>query len=84
MQGTIILPCSCQHKDQDEMYGKGMRVHNISGKAGSELAYCTVCTPRRLSTEKNGTEISASPAFGMKYPIPAVKPRHGKPIPKRA
>lgn len=82
-QGTIILPCNCKHEDQDAMYGKGNRAHNISGKSGSELAFCTVCTPRRLSTERNALRIDPQPIFGMLVAIPACGSRRGKPIPKR-
>lgn len=82
-QGTIILPCDCKHEDQDAMYGKGNRVHNIAGKAGSEQAFCTVCTPRRLSCERNGTRIEPQPMFGMLVAIPPAGPRRGKSIPRR-
>lgn len=36
--GTIILPCSCNHEFQDRRYGKGKRVHNQGAKTT-----CTVC-----------------------------------------
>jgi hypothetical protein len=36
---TKIAPCSCQHKYQDERYGKGQRVHNV----GKTKITCTVC-----------------------------------------
>jgi len=39
----IILNCSCQHKFQDENYGKGKRVHNIITKQDKSARY-TVCT----------------------------------------
>lgn len=39
---TRIMRCTCQHEFQDETYGKGMRVHNVS-KSGR--AVCTVCVP---------------------------------------
>jgi len=38
---SIIAPCSCEHEFQDKMYGKNMRVHNVSGN--NEKIYCTVC-----------------------------------------
>lgn len=44
MEGTVILKCDCQSEFQDRTYGKGMRVHNRSGK-NNRIAYCTVCTP---------------------------------------
>ena len=43
---STILPCSCKHEQQDEMYGKGNRVHNnASGKDSktSDRWRCTVC-----------------------------------------
>jgi hypothetical protein len=44
MSGTVIKPCSCKSVYQDNMYGKGMRVHNIK-KDKTET--CTVCQPGR-------------------------------------
>ncbi len=38
----MILRCTCIHDYQDEKYGKGNRVHNLSGNDSSK-AYCTVC-----------------------------------------
>jgi hypothetical protein len=37
---TRIQSCDCKHKFQDERYGKGMRVHNVTSDGG---ARCTVC-----------------------------------------
>ena len=34
-----ILKCNCEHKSQDELYGKGMRVFNKSTKG----LRCTIC-----------------------------------------
>ena len=36
-----IKTCTCEHKDQDEMYGKGQRVHNLGTK--TNVWRCTVC-----------------------------------------
>lgn len=48
MRNTIILPCNYPSAFQDERYGKGMRLHNISQIKGKEnprgTAYCTGCT----------------------------------------
>jgi hypothetical protein len=41
MAGTKILPCTCPSKFQDEIYGKGMRLHNIG--EDKKKARCTVC-----------------------------------------
>ena len=46
---TKILPCSCSHPYQDEIYGKGNRVHNWARK--KEAWRCTVCgTVKGIST----------------------------------
>lgn len=73
---TEILHCTCQHEDQDKMYGKGMRVHNVN-KNGQ--AACTVCSPS-YRRNKVGTPISASAAFGH-GPIPARGSRNLKSVP---
>ena len=38
---TEIKKCTCEHKYQDERYGKKMRLHNEMGKCGGWR--CTVC-----------------------------------------
>lgn len=40
-----IMKCSCQHEFQDQMYGKGMRVWNPTGKGSNQGDgyVCTVC-----------------------------------------
>ena len=38
---TVIKDCSCEHKYQDETYGKNKRVHNEC-KGGNKYR-CTVC-----------------------------------------
>lgn len=43
----MIAPCTCQHKYQDEVYGKGLRVHNpCKYNKAADLKSglrCTVC-----------------------------------------
>lgn len=42
----MILPCTCDHKDQDQLHGKGRRVHNMlasSKQGGVREARCTIC-----------------------------------------
>lgn len=68
MQGTVILPCLCPHEDQDKMYGKGRRVHNVTPKGD---AFCTVCTPRALPCDKVSQTVEPAPIFGMLVRIPA-------------
>jgi hypothetical protein len=41
MSATTVRPCNCNHQYQDRVYGKGMRVHNVSPK--TEASVCTVC-----------------------------------------
>ena len=38
--GTIIDKCSCKHSFQDNLYGLGRRVKNLTS---SGKAVCTVC-----------------------------------------
>ena len=42
---TKILKCTCQHEYQDEIYGKGNRVHNpLKTSQHEQPKYrCTVC-----------------------------------------
>ena len=36
-----VLKCKCSHEAQDEIYGKGMRLHNHANK--DDKWRCTVC-----------------------------------------
>jgi hypothetical protein len=79
--GTLILPCLCEHEDQDKMYGKGRRVHNRVDGKGRVLGYaCTVCTPRRFPCEKNTAAVEPMPHLGLLYRIPAQKLRSLKQV----
>lgn len=40
MTGTVVLPCVCDHKYQNETYGNGKRLHNYKYKGD---ATCTIC-----------------------------------------
>lgn len=44
---TKILKCSCEHKAQDKVHGKKMRVMNSTEKAQANSSFiiyrCTVC-----------------------------------------
>lgn len=60
--GTSVQPCSCQHEAQDQIYGKGMRLHNISDK--DKLAYCTVCAPNKQLT-RNTVALDPMPHIGF-------------------
>lgn len=59
-EGTTILKCNCEHEDQDQMYGKGMRVHNVNSKGE---AFCTVCSPS-YRRNKIGVNIPRNPVLG--------------------
>jgi hypothetical protein len=44
--GSVIAPCSCESKFQDETYGKGQRVFawkSANAKDSSRKKTCTVC-----------------------------------------
>jgi hypothetical protein len=41
MAGTKVKACKCKHEVQDEIYGKGQRLHNLN--PDGKIAYCTVC-----------------------------------------
>lgn len=39
----MIKPCTCKHAAQDELHGKGMRVHT---EDKNKTLHCTVCGPK--------------------------------------
>lgn len=43
---TKILPYSCEHAAQDDIYGRGNRLHNRVTKS-ENLWHCTVCKKER-------------------------------------
>jgi hypothetical protein len=44
----MIKKCTCEHKDQDSMHGKGMRVHTpINNKTNPNDWRCTICKSER-------------------------------------
>lgn len=50
-----ILSCNCQHENQDSLFGKGKRVHNLLEVGMKKGLYrCTVCRSER--GKKNTTE----------------------------
>lgn len=78
--GVVVLPCNCKNEAQDEIYGKGLRLHNIA--EGDGKAYCTVCQSPRRRYNNNGADISPSPVFGHGL-IPGMPIRRGKEIANR-
>lgn len=49
---TVVAPCNCASEFQDERYGKGMRLYNMSPKVGDVKGQpikstCTVCAAER-------------------------------------
>lgn len=79
MESTKILPCTCEHEFQDNTYGKGMRLHNVSqgGTNKGIVAFCTVCSPRQ---PKIKTTTPPMPGIGMKNIQHPDPPRKGKSI----
>lgn len=75
MERTQIIPCTCSHEEQDKMYGKGMRVHNVNTKGD---AFCTVCSPS-YRRNKNSNTVDANKLFGNSS-VPARKPRNPKKV----
>ena len=56
MENTIKLSCTCEHKYQDEKYGRGIRLHNVTLRVGTvkkeiegkpSAARCTVCGAKK-------------------------------------
>lgn len=50
----MIRFCSCNHKGQDDLHGKGRRVFNkLKGKTSTDERYrCTVCGKEVVGKEK--------------------------------
>ena len=46
MAGSKVLSCNCKDEQQDAMYGKGLRLHNLS--PDKKTAYCTVCSMNNI------------------------------------
>lgn len=45
---TKIMPCTCEHKSQDTLYGNQMRVFNGKVSKGSQKEWrCTVCNKEK-------------------------------------
>lgn len=42
-----IKKCVCEHKFQDKIYGKDMRVHTPTKKEDNKIYRCTVCGRER-------------------------------------
>lgn len=71
-EGVRIMRCNCEHAVQDEIYGKGMRVHNVS-KSGR--AVCTVCVPNyRLNRMQPAEDLSPSVVLGHGF-VPKKRDR---------
>jgi hypothetical protein len=80
-EGTVVLPCNCEHATQDEIYGKGRRLHNIAPAKTGGLAYCTVCAPNKQLT-RNAIDLAAMPHIGFRGAV-GRRPRTGKQVPQR-
>lgn len=76
---TIVLKCTCKHDFQDQEYGKGMRLHNISEV--KKEAYCTVCSPSgRRNKVGSTTTVAMGKPFGMVVDSTMRESRKGKKI----
>jgi hypothetical protein len=42
---TDVRPCDCTHDSQDQIYGRGKRLHNLTANG----ANCTVCGKKKTS-----------------------------------
>lgn len=48
MAVTKVAKCNCEHKFQDETYGKGMRLFNLRDQQKHKgEATCTVCGTKK-------------------------------------
>ena len=53
MSATKIIACDCQNAQQDNLHGKGRRVHNANEKDGY---VCTVCSHVHMKGEAGGAK----------------------------
>ncbi len=51
---VMIIKCSCEHKYQDKVYGKGRRVMNPTSSMGQYR--CTVCGAEKIHGTTNRWE----------------------------
>lgn len=54
MKTNIILECECSHKEQDNLYGKNKRTHNLCDTTREKIVYtyrCTVCSKEKFLME---------------------------------
>lgn len=69
MAQTKVMACDCKSEQQDSIYGKGNRLHNLSETNGIKKAYCTVCCPSQRKVMK---ELFPMPHVGVTKHFPAV------------
>ena len=48
MSHAVTKPCTCEHKGQDKLHGKGRRVHNETNNGWR----CTVCSSEKLGSKE--------------------------------
>lgn len=61
---TNIRACGCDHKEQDRLYGKGMRVHNWARNSPDKPKggwRCTVCAHDRIGLTGMKVRATAKP-----------------------
>jgi len=56
---SVIKSCNCKDEQQDQIHGKGNRVHNLS--ADGKRAYCTTCSPTAKTVAMAQTKINPNP-----------------------
>lgn len=80
METTKIVPCKCASEFQDNEYGKGLRLHNISQKGKNiKLGICTVCgDSRRRNKSEKDVFAKDNKAFGMTHDHIGLKNRNYK------
>lgn len=48
MAKVDVKACTCKHESQDEIYGKGFRLHNVGGGTKTvRTLKCTVCGSKK-------------------------------------
>jgi hypothetical protein len=84
METTAILKCTCDNPQQDAIYGKGLRLHNLSQGKKKDKAYCTGCDTRsndKMSTMAGAKDVTPEDhkMFGVNFTSKKNKLRIGKP-----
>ena len=62
----VVRACTCQHESQDEIYGKGQRLHTDCKPSGGKYQYdrCTVCSNEKQKSSSMKAEKKAEQKKG--------------------